>query len=129
MTGRTYELRLHLLDRQVVDRDGRLVAKVDDLELTAGEDGTLYVTAIECGAMALGRRLGGRLGWWLEAAARRLSRDPDPRPGRIDMSLVRDIGSAITLDVRRDQLDVAPLEQWVDTHLIGRIPGADHAGE
>ena len=31
---RVLDLNLHLLDRQIVDRDGHLVGKVDDLELT-----------------------------------------------------------------------------------------------
>jgi hypothetical protein len=33
MAGRTLEAALHLLDRQLVDKDGRLAGKVDDLEL------------------------------------------------------------------------------------------------
>ena len=37
---------LHLLDRQVVDVDGRMVCKVDDLELTEFDDGVLGVTAL-----------------------------------------------------------------------------------
>ena len=31
MAGRTLEAALHLLDRQLVDKDGRLAGKVDDL--------------------------------------------------------------------------------------------------
>ncbi len=83
-----YDLHLHLLDRQIVDPDGRMVAKVDDLELTeaADEPGTYYVTGILVGPLALGPRLGGRLGHWMAAVAKRLSPDPDPEPKRIDMA-------------------------------------------
>jgi sporulation protein YlmC with PRC-barrel domain len=126
--GRVYDLQLHLLDRQVVDPTGRMVAKVDDIELTPSVDepGTLYVSAILTGPLALGPRLGGRLGWWVAAIARRLSPAPDPEPERIDISLVQDVGSAVTVSVRHDQLQVAPLERWLGTHLIARIPGSRH---
>jgi sporulation protein YlmC with PRC-barrel domain len=129
--GTVYDLQLHLLDRQVVDPTGRMVAKVDDLELTPSEDdpGTLYVSAILTGPLALGPRLGGRLGWWAAAIARRLSPAADPEPERIDFSLVQDIGSAVTLAVRHDQLRVAPLERWLGAHLIARIPGSGHSDD
>ena len=48
MTG-SYDAALHLLDRQVVDSDGRLVCKVDDVELTVGADGSLVPTALLVG--------------------------------------------------------------------------------
>lgn len=127
--GRVLELHLHLLDRQVVDRDGRMVAKVDDLELTASADGDLYVTGIYCGAQAWGRRLGGRLGWWVESAARRLHPRADAGPQRIDISLVSDIGSAVTLGAARSDVHAAPLEEWVGEHVIGRIPGTSHESD
>lgn len=125
--GRVVELHLQLLDRQLLDRDGRMVAKVDDLELTLGDDGQAYVTGIYCGAQAWGHRLGGRPGRWVESLARRLRPDADAGPQRIDVAAVDDIGSAITLARRRDDLTVAPLEDWVREHVITRIPGSSHA--
>jgi sporulation protein YlmC with PRC-barrel domain len=126
MSGRELDLHLHLLDRQVVDRDGRLVCKVDDLELALDELGRPYVTAILVGPRALGPRLGGRLGRWTAAIADRLATGAPPR---IDFAQVTDIGSAVTLARRADELDVAPLEAWVDRHVIAPIPGSRHEGE
>ena len=124
--GRVLDLNLHLLDRQVVDTDGLLVCKVDDVELELGDNGALYVTAILVGPRALGSRVGGRLGRWITSIASRQATGPPPR---IDMGIVRDIGSAITLDAHRADLGVAPLEDWVDRHIISRIPGSRHEGE
>jgi sporulation protein YlmC with PRC-barrel domain len=124
--GRVLDLHLHLLDRQVIDTEGLLVCKVDDVELEAGEDDALYVTAILVGPRALGRRIGGRLGRWMISIATRQATTPPPR---IDMSLVRDIGSAVTLDAHRADLSVAPLDDWVDQHIISRIPGSRYEGE
>jgi len=124
--GRTVDLHLHLLDRQVVDPDGRLVCKVDDLELDVDETGHPFVTAILVGPRALGPRLGGRLGHWVTAIARRLSDGQSEHPLRIDFAQVSDIGSAVTVARPLDELDVTPLERWVETHVIGRIPGSRH---
>jgi sporulation protein YlmC with PRC-barrel domain len=129
--GRVVDVQLHLLDRQVVDSRGGMVAKVDDVELTPSRDDpdTLYVTALLSGPLALGPRLGGRLGRWVAAVARRLSPEHDPSPERVDMALVQHIGSAVVLSVRREELDVAPLERWVREHVVSRIPGSRHEGE
>jgi sporulation protein YlmC with PRC-barrel domain len=123
MAGRELDLHLQLLDRQVVDRDDRLVCKVDDLELEPDEGGNLIVTAILVGPRALGPRLGGRLGRWTTAIAARLSESDIPR---IDFGRVNDIDNAIHVDATRSELAVDPLEQWVDEKIIARIPGAAH---
>ena len=129
--GRVFDLQLHLLDRQLVAADDHLIGKVDDLDLTPSDDdpGVLYVTGILTGPLALGPRLGGRLGHWVAAIARRLATDPQPTPGRIDLRLVSEIGSSIRIALPHDQLGPAALESWLGTHLIDRIPGSDHEGE
>ena len=121
--GRELDVHLHLLDRQVVDRDDKLVCKVDDLELEQGTDGALYVSAILVGPRAWGPRIGGRLGVWFYSIAERLSRQ---EMKRIDFALVQDIGSSIKLSASRDELGVAPLEDWVRDHVVARIPGSGH---
>jgi sporulation protein YlmC with PRC-barrel domain len=124
-----FDLRLRLLDRQVVDGDGGLICKVDDVELVPAEDGGYVVTALLAGPLALGPRLPGRLGRWTVALARRWSDDPEPAPRRIPFERVTELGSAVVLDRTRDQLGISRLEDWVRTHVIERIPGSDHASE
>jgi sporulation protein YlmC with PRC-barrel domain len=125
MTEIVFDLRLRLLDRQVVDPDGALICKVDDVELTPAEDGGYVVTALLAGPLALGPRLPGRLGRWTVALARRWSDEPGPR--RIPFERVTELGSAVVLDWSRDQLGIARLEDWVRIHVIDRIPGSGHA--
>jgi sporulation protein YlmC with PRC-barrel domain len=119
-------LAFDLLDRQIVDRDGQLVGKVDDLELADTGDGGLYVAALLVGQQALGRRIGGWLGRWIEHTARRLEPTPDIGPIRIPFDVVGTVDSAVNLTVRRELLADPPLETWLRDHLIGRIPGASH---
>lgn len=117
----------NLLDRQIVDRDGLPVGKVDDVELGRADDGGLYVAALLTGEQALGPRLGGVLGRWMTAAGSRL--DLDRRgPRRIAYDLVASVESAVILSIKRDLLTEPELETWLNEHLIGRIPGADRAG-
>jgi sporulation protein YlmC with PRC-barrel domain len=129
MTEEPFDLRLRLLDRQVVDRDGGLICKVDDVEFERGRDGSWHVVALLSGPQALGPRLPGRFGRWVMAVGRRLSLHPDVAPRRIPFDRVTDIGSAVTVDRARDELDVAVLEDWVREHVIDPIPGSRHESE
>jgi sporulation protein YlmC with PRC-barrel domain len=115
-----------LLDRQVLDRDGEPVGKVDDVELTYDADGSAWVSALLLGQEVLGERVGGLLGRCIAGAARRLSGEPDRPPMRISIDLIAELTSSITLSVKRDLLPEPPLEAWLRDRLIARIPGADH---
>jgi hypothetical protein len=129
MTDEPFDLRLRLLDRQVVDPDGAMICKVDDVELTATGDGGYVVTALLAGPLALGPRLPGRLGRWVVALARRWASGPDPAPRRIPFERVTDLGSAVTVDRSRDELGISTLEDWLRVHVVERIPGSRHASE
>ena len=120
--NRRHELdaALHLLDRQLVDVDGIPAGKVDDLELSERPDGPPYVSAILSGGGAVGPRLSrrwGRWGRWLTAVH------------RVDFSLVHDIGSDIDLIVSAAELGAHDAERWARDHVIGHLPGADHAAQ
>jgi sporulation protein YlmC with PRC-barrel domain len=124
--SRVLDLQLHLLDRQVVDADGRMICKVDDLELAVDETGGLYVAAILFGPRALGPRLGGRLGRWMTSIGQRLGTGDKLQPPSINFALITDIGSSVTVSHSRKELAVDPVELWVDRYIISRIPGSGH---
>lgn len=86
---------LHLLDRQVVDRGGLMVCKVDDLEVSGPGDGTLAITGILTGGAALFPRLSHHLGGWL-ATWHRLGEQKAHRntPDLLPLGLVTQLGSA-----------------------------------
>jgi hypothetical protein len=114
---------LHLLDRQIVDPEGQLVAKVDDVELRRREDGGYEVSAVLVGPAVLGPRLGGVVGRIFTAVHARLA--DDPRPGRIDPDLITDIGSAVTVRSSAASVYQAGFETWARTRLIDKLPGAN----
>jgi hypothetical protein len=125
--GRTFFAALDLLDRQLRDRDDVECGNVDDLELTSGEDGTLYVTAIIAGPGALAYRLGARrLGAWLRRAYRLAGSPDDTDRTRIPIELAHRIASSIDLAVDRHDLATLAVERWLGDHVIGHIPGNHH---
>ena len=124
MAGRTLDAALHLLDRQLVDRDGRHAGKVDDLELEFTVAGGAPILA---GPGGLRRRVGGRLVAWLEAVANRLRDGDDRRPARVPFAVVKRIESAVDLSVTRAELETTRLDAWTRDHLSGHLPGAGDA--
>src|SRR5690242_2764380 len=95
---------LQLLDHQLIDSEGRLAGKIDDLELIETDDGQLVVSAILAGPGALGPRLPGVLGRSMVALWRRLHEAAEPRVVRIPWSAVAEVGSAVTLSGTRAEL-------------------------
>ena len=129
--GRQVWAVLELLDRQLVDREGRLVGKVDDIEFAIDDEpeGLPRVTALVAGLGALANHIGGDTGHALAAAERRLAARRDRQPSRVDIATVREIGSAIELDADGEDLDTNRGERWVRDVIIDKIPGAGHAAE
>ena len=125
--GRQVSAGLHLLDRQLVDVDGMMAGKVDDLELVwPSEGGPPLVGDILAGTGALARRLGGRPGAWLASVHARL-RGGDADPARVSFGVVSELGDHVQLTVSREDLGTVALEAWVRDHVISKIPGSGSA--
>ena len=121
--GRVLDAQLHVLDRQVLDRDGVPVTTVDDLEF----DGIDLGVRIEPGSPAptvaaiLTRpQLPMRIFGGDSPASRRV---------RIPWKLVSGVGTTVRLGVAGESLDATWVERWVSRHIIGRIPGGRHDPE
>ncbi len=129
--ARVVDAGLILLDRQIIDKDGLMAGNVDDLELTFPEEGTgpPIVTAIYAGPGALARRVGGRLGDWIESVHARLHPSERPGPARIPFGVVKRFDNHVELTVSRSDLEVGRLERWVRERIIDKIPGATDQAE
>jgi sporulation protein YlmC with PRC-barrel domain len=94
---------LHLLDRQVVDCEGLLVCKVDDVELTDFASVPLKVTGLLAGSAALVPRMSvhhGRrfLRYWTKLGVEKGDRE---LPYRIGLEDIESLGSDVRLSVHR----------------------------
>lgn len=116
---------LHLLDRQLLDSEGRMMGKVDDVELSE-IDGRLTITGLLAGPEALLDRFGGRLGRILGErwGQLRVSEPDRTRPWRIDVADVDRLDSAVHLAVRREGV----LRRDRERLRLGRLTGMDVEG-
>lgn len=97
-----FDAVLHLLDRQIVDSNGQLVGKVDDIELVEDPDGRLVPTALLVGMAALLPRFGAHaFRSWARLAPAFAERY---QPGVVEIDLVDDVTSGVHLSVERDGL-------------------------
>ena len=124
--GRMIDAGLQLLDRQILDSDGNMAGNVDDLEFVWPDEGTgpPIVAGIFAGPGALARRIGGRLGDWIESVHERLHPRENPGPARIPFGVVKNINNHVELSVPKDDLEIERFERWVRERIIDKIPGA-----
>ena len=124
-SGRIVDAGLELLDRQLVDVDGRMAGKCDDLDMPSPDgEGAPSVTAILAGPGALASRIGGRPGRWIASVHARLQDPEQTSPASISFGVVKRLGVVIELSVHREDLQVMRLETWVRDRIISRIPGS-----
>jgi sporulation protein YlmC with PRC-barrel domain len=111
-----------VLDKSVVDRNGREMGRVDGilLDLEAGKPPRLE--AILIGPAALGSRLHSRLGQLVSAVERRLNVDRD-RPARIAFTDVDDFNRKIRLRLTIGQTAIAAIEERLRAWVL-KLPGS-----
>jgi hypothetical protein len=128
--ARTMWAALQLLDRQLRDRHDALCGKVDDVELSYGDEpNVLYATAILSGPGRLARRMGRRrLGEWLVEFIAGMTEDHHD-PSRIPFRSVQRFGPVIDLAADAGDLAAQATGRWIRDHVIAHIPGSDHASQ
>jgi magnesium transporter len=117
-------LKQDLLDKQIVDIDGRKVVRVNDLRLDEIE-GKLHVVAVDVGAAGLLRRLG------LEGAYRTLARNTHlPMPERyIDWEDVDPVETSIaSIKLRVPHAGLAELHPSDLATIIDQLAPKDRVG-
>lgn len=124
MTSETSQMWANegLLDRLLIGLDGEDVGMVDNLEFSDAAEPEL--TALLCGPLAFGPRLGARIGTWWTSIGRRLRLDGDPAPNRIPVQLIRRIDHrGIELAISGAELPNRRGFDWTRSRVIDKIPG------
>lgn len=117
------DLRHDVLDAQLVDRHREHIGRCDTLVLELRDGKPPRVATVLIGGQVRDERIGR----WMTALARVLHggmRAPGAGVSRIPFSAMRSLGETIEMDVLRDELPSEHVEQWLATHIICRIPGA-----
>ena len=111
------------LDKQLLDREGRKMGRVDGLVMELDDEAQPRVTFVEVGAVTQAARLHPRLGRWVAALARKWGRAASD-PYRIPWAQVVPTGNDVTVGVNAEETPALAWERWLRAHVIGRIPGA-----
>jgi len=111
-----------LLDKQVVDRNGRELGRVDSVILELHDDGSAIVSAIEIGFIACAERLHPFLGRCARAVEATLDLD-QRRPVRIPFALVVDFETDVKVDLASTDTPVLAVEKKA-RRFVSSIPGA-----
>ncbi len=115
MSNNDIDIGLHVLDRQLLDKNGRRCGNVDDLEIEGGAGEVPEVVAILVGPGYWAQRAGliGKLASWI-GGGRRV---------RIDWSDVRNVDSAVELKRDAGELGLGRGDDRLRPYLE-KIPGA-----
>jgi sporulation protein YlmC with PRC-barrel domain len=111
-----------VLDKSVVDRNGREMGRVDAIVLALESGQAPRLEAILIGPAALGSRLHPGLGRLVSACERFFRVDQD-RPARINFADVADFGRNIRLRLTIGETAVDAIEQRLRA-WVSRLPGS-----
>jgi sporulation protein YlmC with PRC-barrel domain len=105
-----------LLDKNVVDRNGREMGRVDSIVLEVRDGASPRVAAIEIGPAVLAQRIHPTLGRWVAALEHAFGVD-EGRPVRIPFGAILDIQDHVKVDLAFGETAAATVEQrlrrWV----------------
>jgi hypothetical protein len=110
-----------LLDKQLVDRHGRNMGKIDGLIAEVRDDQPPRITHMEVGAVTLSRRVSRRLS---NRIAKWFGRNPEAGAFQIPWNKIRDLSIDIRLDLDAEKIPTLAVENWLRKKVICRIPGA-----
>jgi len=111
-----------VLDKHVVDRNGREMGRVDGLVLEVADGAPPRVAAFEIGPSALAARLGARLGRWAAALEHGFGLDAG-RPVRIAIEEVLDVHDHVRIDRAAGETPALEVEQRA-RRWVASIPGS-----
>ncbi|MCA1815310.1 MAG: hypothetical protein LC746_02670 [Acidobacteria bacterium] len=111
------------LDKQLVDRHGRRMGRVDGIVIEIGGDAQPRVASVEVGVVTQVSRLHPRLGRFAARLARRWGKAAGD-PYRIPWSQITATGVNVTAGVEAEKTPAFAWEKWLRAKVVGRIPGA-----
>jgi sporulation protein YlmC with PRC-barrel domain len=112
-----------VLDKQLMDRQGKPMGKVDGLVLELSDEEPPRVAYVEVGALTQARRLHPRFEKLVVRLLKRWGVRSD-EAFRLPWSKIVSTGNDVTANVEAEETPALALELWLRKKVIGRIPGA-----
>lgn len=110
-----------LLDKQVTDRNGREMGRVDRVVLERRGGAPPRVVAIEIGPSALANRLGRSFGRWITGLLHGLAVE-NGQPLRVDVHQFLGVTDAVKADLAFGETAAATIERRL-RRFIKKVPG------
>ena len=111
-----------LLDKKLVDRNGRDLGRVDGIVLDLRADAPPRVVALEVGPAVLAYRIRPLFGR-IAAGIEHVFRIDEGRPLRISTGKILGISDHVKVDVAMGQTSAAAVERYLRS-WVSRIPGS-----
>jgi sporulation protein YlmC with PRC-barrel domain len=111
-----------VLDKAVVDRNGREMGRVDGIVVAVRDGAPPRLDAILIGPVALGERLHPGVGRLVGAVERRLGLDPD-RPVRVEFRDIETVERKVRVRLTVGETAAEAVEQRL-RGWVGRLPGS-----
>ena len=111
-----------LLDKRIVDRNGREMGRVDRIVVEHGGGAPWRVIAIEVGPSALAARLGSSFGRWILGLLHGLDIEQG-QPLRVNVEQMLEVTDSVKVDLAFGDTAAANAERKL-RGLVKRIPGA-----
>jgi sporulation protein YlmC with PRC-barrel domain len=111
------------LDKQLVDRNGHKMGRVDGIVIEVGGGRRPTVSAIEVGSVCLASRLSQRFAGLVKTISKRCGVVPKD-PFRLPWSKVVSSGIEVIAGVEAEKTPALAWELWLRKNIIARIPGA-----
>jgi sporulation protein YlmC with PRC-barrel domain len=113
-----------VLDKQLVDRHGAKMGRVDGIVVELRHGRPPEVIALETGPITMARRIGERAAAWVTRLMIRIGGPQNGEPYRIPWNRVRRIEIDISVDADVADTPLGRRQNWLREHIVGRIPGA-----
>jgi sporulation protein YlmC with PRC-barrel domain len=111
-----------VLDKKIVDRNGRETGRVDSIVLEIRQGAPPRVTALEVGPAVLAYRIRPALGRIVSGIEHAFGID-EGRPLRIPVGKILDVSDHVKVDLAAGQTSAATVEHYL-RKWVGRIPGS-----
>lgn len=119
------DLARDVLDKQLVDREGTKMGRIDGLVLELRGDAPPRVDTLELGFVVLARRVHPRVEGWVERLRRRFSVRKTARQ-RVPWSQVIEVTQhEVRLDLEALKTPAFDWERWFRDHVVAKVPGED----
>jgi len=116
-------LARHILDKQILDRDGENAGKADGIVLSLRDGKPPLVSYVEVSPITLLSRFNRALARWYARHDRRFGKGRGV-PFRIPITRITRDGPSLRMDLDVEATPINAFEDWLRIHIVEKMPGS-----